>query len=381
MKLPTGFQAAGVAAGLKPSGGLDVGLLVSDRSAMTAGVFTKNKVIAAPVALAKRTVRSGRARAIVANAGNANACTGPQGMLDAEAMQRLAAEQLGMVPEDVVPASTGIIGVPLDMSKLTRGITAARAALSDDLEPFVDAIMTTDTVRKMATTTLRGSTITGVAKGAGMLAPELATMLCFITTDAALDPPQLRTALSEATAATFDRISSDSCMSTNDTVVILANGAIGSGDPKAFKDALRDVCAELARAVIEDGEGATHVIDIAVSGARTPKMADACARAVAASVLFRCAVAGGDPNWGRILAALGAAGQPIDPDKIRVSIGGVMLCVDGARGPGSLEAAERAMRERVVPVAIDLGLGDASAKLATNDLTTEYVRINAEYTT
>lgn len=381
MTLPTGFQAAGVAAGLKPSGGLDVGLLVSDRPAMVAGVFTRSKVVAAPVTLAKRTVRSGRARAIAVNAGNANACTGPQGMLDAEQMQRIAADQLGTVAEDVVPASTGIIGVPLEMPKLTRGLEAAGAALSDDLGPFADAMMTTDTVRKIATTTLRGSTITGVAKGAGMIAPELATMLCFITTDAALDAPQLRTALQEATSATFDRISIDGCMSTNDTVIVLANGAIGSGDPRAFKDALRDVCAELARAIVEDGEGAGHVIDISVTGARTPKMADVCARAVANSVLFRCAVAGGDPNWGRILAALGAAGQAIDPDRIRVEIGGVPLCVDGARGPGSLEAAERAMQQRVVPVTIDLGIGDGHAKLATNDLTAEYVRINAEYTT
>jgi glutamate N-acetyltransferase/amino-acid N-acetyltransferase len=379
--MPTGFQAAAVAAGLKPSGGLDVGLLVSDRPAIAAGVFTKNRVVAAPVTLAKRTVRSGRARAIVVNAGNANACTGPQGVLDAETMQRVAGEQLGIVAEDIVPASTGIIGVPLDIRALTRGIEAAAASLGDEIEPFVDAMMTTDTVRKIASTTIRGSTITGVAKGAGMIAPELATMLCFVATDAALDAPQLRTALQEVSAATFDRISVDGCMSTNDTVVVLANGAIGSGDPRAFKDALREICTELTRAIVEDGEGAGHVIDLRVTGARTPRMADACARSVAGSVLFRCAVAGGDPNWGRILAALGAAGQPIDPDRIRVEIGGVALCVDGARGPGSLEAAARAMRERTVLVAIDLGLGDASAKLATNDLTAEYVRINAEYTT
>lgn len=381
MKLPIGFRAAGVAAGLKPSGGLDVGILASDRPATAAGVFTKNKVAAAPVLVAKRAVKSGRARAIVVNAGNANACTGPQGLLDAEEMQAYAGDRLGIAPEDVVVASTGIIGVPLDVPKVRSGIDAAVAGLADDLGPLADAIMTTDTVRKIATTTLRGSTITAVAKGAGMIAPELATMLCFVATDCALDAPQLRTALAQATGASFDRISVDGCMSTNDAVVVLANGAVGSGDPRAFADALRDVCSELARAIVEDGEGASHVIELTVTGGKTPRMADACVRAVADSVLFRCAVAGGDPNWGRILAALGASGQAIDPDRIRVEIAGVPVCVDGARGPGSLEAAAQAMQERVVPIRIDLGLGTGNASLTTNDLTAEYVRINAEYTT
>lgn len=381
MNLPAGFTASGVAAGLKPSGSLDVGLLVSDRPASVAAVFTKNRIMAAPVHVAKRTARSGSARAIAVNAGNANACTGMQGMQDAETMQATAAKHLGLRANDVIVASTGIIGVPLDMPKLVGGLEAAAGSLGPSLYTFADAIMTTDTVRKVATTTVEGCTITGVAKGSGMIAPELATMLVFIATDAAVPAPQLRKALKTATGSTFDRISVDGCMSTNDAVIVLANGASGAVSPAMFEVALQQVCNELARAIIEDGEGAGHVIDITVAGARSQRMADECARAVAASVLFRCAVAGGDPNWGRILAALGASGQSIHPDLITVSIGGIIVCENGQRGLGSLEAAAAAMQQRVVPITIDLGLGHASSMLSTNDLTTEYVRINAEYTT
>lgn len=381
MKLPAGFRAGAVAAGMKPSGRPDVAVLVSDRPASIAGLFTQNRVQAAPVALSRRVVRRGTAQAIVANSGNANACTGPQGVECAAQMQREGAAALGVPRASVAVASTGIIGVPMDPTVVGAAIHVAAGRLRGDIEGFARAIMTTDTRLKRAEAAVAGTRIVGVAKGSGMIAPEMATMLAFIVTDAAVPPDALRAAVKGANDDAFDRISVDGCMSTNDTLLVMANGTAGSAPEGDFRDGLASVMSALADQIVADGEGATKVIDILVRGAATSTMARLCARSVADSVLFRCAMNGGDPNWGRILAALGASGQRVDPDRIGVRIGGEDLCVAGGRGPGRLQVAERALRKRRVTVEIDLGLGDATSRLTTNDLSAEYVRINAEYTT
>ena len=389
MKLPEGFTASGVACGLKPSGSLDLGLLVSDRPAASAGVFTTNRVQAAPVQLTRRHVRRGSSRAIVANAGNANACTGKKGYADARTMAEQTARGLGIPKEKVLVNSTGIIGVPLDMEKVGRGITAAADALSpaggDD---FARAIMTTDTRPKTAEATAGGARIVGFAKGAGMIAPEMATLLAFIVTDASVERGLLVEALGDATGKTFNSISVDGCRSTNDTLLVLANGAAG-GEPigldhdnaSRFRDALVEVCASLARQIVEDGEGATKVVSIVVDGATNVREARRAAGTVADSVLLRCALNGADPNWGRVLAALGTSGIPFDPNIVDVWLGGQLLCANGATGPGDPEKARAALMDRDVEVRIGLKRGDATATVLTNDLSAEYVRINAEYTT
>lgn len=381
MKLPQGFLAGSVAAGIKPSGKEDLALLLSDRDAAVAGLFTKNRVQAAPVLRAKAVARRGVARAIVVNAGNANACTGAQGVDVARAMQRRAGSALGVPAGKVLVASTGIIGVPMDVAPVEAGIDVVAGNLTGSVDGLSRAIMTTDTRPKRAEAAVGASRIVGVAKGAGMIAPEMATMLSFVVTDAAIPADALHAMLLRINPNAFDRISVDGCMSTNDTLLVLANGAAGRVRAKEFEDGLASVLGSLADQIVADGEGATKVIDITVSGARTVRMARACARSVADSVLFRCAVNGGDPNWGRIVSAVGASGQPIRADRISVAIGGQALCTDGARGSGSLRLAERALQRRRVAVDIDLGIGDAMSVVTTNDLSAEYVRINAEYTT
>jgi len=326
VKLPEGFTASGVACGLKPSGTLDFGMLVSDRPAVAAGVFTTNRVQAAPVQLTRRHIRRGSARAIVVNAGNANACTGKQGYADARSTAEQAARVLAVKKENVLVNSTGIIGVPLDMEKVRAGLDAATKALSPDgADDFAAAIMTTDTRKKVAEASVAGARIVGLAKGAGMIAPEMATMLAFVVTDAVLEHGFLVETLRETTAASFNAISVDGCRSTNDTLLVLANGVAG-GDPigaehpeaDAFKDALREICSSLARQIVEDGEGATKVVSIVVDGATNAREARQAAGTVADSVLLRCALNGGDPNWGRVLAALGTSGIPFDPNVVDV---------------------------------------------------------------
>jgi glutamate N-acetyltransferase/amino-acid N-acetyltransferase len=389
VKLPQGYTASGIACGLKPSGNLDLGLLVSDRSAAAAGVFTTNRVQAAPVQLTRRHIRRGTARAIVVNAGNANACTGKQGYVDAREMAEQTAGALAITKEKVLVNSTGIIGVPLDMEKIRLGIDAAMKALSPvGSDDFAAAIMTTDTRPKTAEATLGPAHMIGFAKGAGMIAPEMATLLSFVVTDAPIERGLLVDALGRATASTFNSISVDGCRSTNDTLLVLANGAaggepIGLEHPQAgtFRDALEEVCASLARQIVEDGEGATKVVSIVVDGATNDREARRAAGSVADSVLLRCALNGADPNWGRVLAALGTSGIPFDPNVVDVSLGGQLLCQNGATGPGDPEKARAALLDRDVEVRIALKRGEASATVLTNDLSAEYVRINAEYTT
>jgi glutamate N-acetyltransferase / amino-acid N-acetyltransferase len=389
VKLPQGYTASGIACGLKPSGNLDLGVLVSDGPAVAAGVFTTNRVQAAPVQLTRRHIRRGTTRAIVVNAGNANACTGKQGYADARAMAEQTARALSITKEKVLVNSTGIIGVPLDMEKVHRGIEAAiKARSAEGSDDFAAAIMTTDTRPKTAEATLASARIAGFAKGAGMIAPEMATLLSFVVTDAPIERGLLVDALGGATASTFNSISVDGCRSTNDTLLVLANGAAG-GEPiglehpqaGAFRDALEEVCASLARQIVEDGEGATKVVSIIVDGATSDREARRAAGSVADSVLLRCALNGADPNWGRVLAALGTSGIPFDPNMVDVSLGGQLLCQNGATGPGDPEKARAALLDRDVEVRIALKRGDATATVLTNDLSAEYVRINAEYTT
>jgi glutamate N-acetyltransferase/amino-acid N-acetyltransferase len=346
-------------------------------------------VQAAPVQLTRRHIRRGSARAIVANAGNANACTGKQGYADAREMAEQTARALSITKEKVLVNSTGIIGVPLEMEKVRLGIdTAIKALSAEGSDDFAAAIMTTDTRPKTAEATLGSARIAGFAKGAGMIAPEMATLLAFVVTDAAIERGLLVEALGTVTSSTFNSISVDGCRSTNDTLLVLANGAaggeaIGLEHPQAgaFREALEKVCASLARQIVEDGEGATKVVSIVVDGATSAREARRAAGSVADSVLLRCALNGADPNWGRVLAALGTSGIPFDPNLVDVSLGGQLLCQNGAPGPGDPEKARAALLDRDVEVRIALKRGDATATVLTNDLSAEYVRINAEYTT
>ena len=389
MTLPQGFRASGVAAGLKASGRPDVGLLVSDVPAAAVGVFTTNRVQAAPITVTKRHIRRGAARAIVVNAGNANACTGSQGIKDARAMAKETAALLKTKEQQILVASTGVIGVPMDMEKTSEGVKAAAAALHPGgFDDLTAAIMTTDTRPKTASASVPGGTLVGAAKGAGMIAPEMATMLCFLATDAPADRGVLAQALQRATASSFNLISVDGCRSTNDCVLFLANGAAG-GNPitlehpelHAFEAGVGDVCRSLARQIVEDGEGATKVVAITVRGAANAREAREAALRVADSVLLRCALHGADPNWGRVLAALGTTRIPFDPNVVDVWLGGEQLAAAGVAGPGDRDKARVALMEHEVEVVVDMNRGDASSTVLTNDLSPEYIRINAEYTT
>jgi glutamate N-acetyltransferase/amino-acid N-acetyltransferase len=379
--LPRGFRAAGVTAGLKASGSPDLALVVNDGpDHHAAAVFTTNRVEAAPVTWSRQVVADGRADAVVLNSGGANACTGVQGFQDTHRTAEHVAEVIGVSAGDVVVCSTGLIGELLPMEKLLAGVDRAAAALSPDgHEAAAVAIKTTDTVHKVASHTGAGWTVSGMAKGAGMLAPALATMLVVLTTDAVVDPDDLAEALREATSTTFDRIDSDACMSTNDTVVVLASGASGTRvDRDGLTAALTAVSADLARQLIADAEGAAHEVAIEVRSAASVEDALEVARAVARNNLFKCAIFGNDPNWGRVLAAVGTTRAAFDPAALDVTMNGVQVCRAGGVG------ADRSLvdlRPREVRVLIDLHAGDATATVWTNDLTHDYVHENSAYST
>ena len=379
---PTGFRAAGVAAGLKTSGARDVALVVNDGPRFdAAAVFTTNRVKAAPVVWTEQCSKQGRFAAVVLNSGGANACTGPDGFADTHHTAERVAELLGVGPIDVAVCSTGLIGERLRMDLLLPGATAAAAALAGDGgASAAEAIMTTDTVPKLAVGRhADGWTVGGMAKGAGMLAPGLATMLVVLTTDAVADPSALDAALRAATRTTFDRIDSDGCMSTNDTVLLLASGASGiAPELDQLTLTVTAVCASLARQLIADAEGATKDIAIEVVNAATEDDAVTAARAVARSNLLKCAIHGEDPNWGRILAAVGTTDAAFEPDAIDVAINGVVVCRDGAAF-GDRTAVDMSARE--VRLTIDLRAGDAAATVWTNDLTAMYVHENSAYST
>jgi glutamate N-acetyltransferase/amino-acid N-acetyltransferase len=375
-----GFRAAGVAAGIKDSGGLDLALVVNDGPRLAAaGVFTANRVKAAPVSWSQTVLGGGTVSAVVLNSGGANACTGPEGFQDTHATAEKAAEVLtGHSAGEVAVASTGLIGVRLPMDKLLPGIEKAAAELSaHGGEKAAIAIKTTDTVHKTAVVEGDGWTVGGMAKGAGMLAPGLATMLVVLTTDADVPSAELDKALREATRTTFDRIDSDGCMSTNDTVLLLASGASGVvPEYGPFAEAVRTVCDGLARQLIGDAEGASKDIRVEVTGAAGEQDALEVGRSIARSNLLKCAIHGEDPNWGRVLSAIGTTSAAFEPDELDVAINGVWVCRGGAAGEDR-ESVD--MRYREVTITVDLHAGTDSAVIWTNDLTADYVHENSAY--
>ena len=375
-----GFRAAGVAAGIKVSGGPDLALVVNDGpSDAAAAVFTANRVKAAPVLWSQQAIADGRAVAVVLNAGGANACTGPDGFADTHrtAEHVAAALQIGAV--DVVVCSTGLIGERLPLDKLLAGVESAAKVLSvDQGDAAADAIRTTDTVAKtVAITHPDGWTVGGMAKGAGMLAPSLATMLCVLTTDAVAEAASLDAALREAVRTTFDRLDADGCMSTNDTVVLMASGASGTAaTTEALAESVHSVCADLAQQLLADAEGATKEVAIIVSGAASESDAVDVGRSIARNNLLKCALFGNDPNWGRVLAAIGTTATIFEPDELDVAINGVQVCRAGSAGD-SRDLVDLTGRE--ITIEVDLHAGTATATVHTNDLSHAYVEENSAY--
>jgi glutamate N-acetyltransferase / amino-acid N-acetyltransferase len=383
---PLGFRAAGVTAGLKPSGQPDVAVVLNDGpSRAAAAVFTGNRVQAAPVIWSRQVVSGGRVRAVVLNSGGANACTGPLGFQDTHATAERLAAALDARGDDasageMAVCSTGLIGERLAMDKLLPAVDAAVAGASRAGGlAAADAIRTTDTVVKIAFRRIDGYSIGGMAKGAGMLAPGLATMLCVLTTDADLAADRLDAALRSATAVTFDRLDTDGCMSTNDTVLLMASGASGvTPDQAEFTRTLTDVCADLARQLQLDAEGAGKMITIEVVGAASEADAVTAGRAVARNNLLKCAIGGEDPNWGRVLSAVGTTDAVFEPDRLNVAINGIWVCRHGAPGD---ERAKVDLKPKDVTITVDLSAGPHSAAILTTDLTTEYVHENSAYST
>ncbi|MFF5011567.1 bifunctional glutamate N-acetyltransferase/amino-acid acetyltransferase ArgJ [Streptomyces phaeochromogenes] len=374
-----GFAAAGIAAGIKQNGNPDLALVVNTGPSRAAtGVFTSNRVKAAPVLWSEQVIKGGVVSAVVLNSGGANACTGPRGFQDTHATAEKAAEVLGQSSDEIVVASTGLIGVNLPMDKLLPGVVEAAAQLSGDGgERAAVAIKTTDSVHKTAAVSRGGWTVGGMAKGAGMLAPGLATMLVVLTTDADLEAAVLDRALRDATRLTFDRVDSDGCMSTNDTVLLLASGAAGVEPGHAeFAEAVREVCADLARQLIADAEGASKEIRIEVAGAASEDDAVEVGRSIARNNLLKCALHGEDPNWGRVLSAIGTTGAVFHPDELNVAINDVWVCKNGSVGEDR-DLVDMTGRE--IRLTVDLAAGTDSAVIWANDLTAEYVHENSAY--
>jgi glutamate N-acetyltransferase / amino-acid N-acetyltransferase len=370
---PDGFRAAGVAAGLKSSGVLDVALVVNDGPARTgAGVFTANRVKAAPVLWTQQVVRGGRVDAVVLNSGGANACTGPTA--------EWVALALDVAAGDVAVCSTGLIGERLPVDRLLAGVDAAVPLLTQaGADDAARAIMTTDTVPKQAVAAGGGFLVGGMAKGAGMLAPGLATMLAVLTTDAVVPAEVLDSVLRTATAATFDRVDSDGCMSTNDTVLLLASGASGvTPTEDELLAAVRAVCADLSHQLVADAEGSSKTIAVEVVRAASEDDAVTVGRAVARSNLLKCAIHGEDPNWGRVLSAVGTTDAVFEPAHLAVALNGVWVCRDGAAGE---DRAKCDLSARDVAITVDLGAGEHEATIWTNDLTAAYVHENSAYST
>ncbi len=389
---PLGFRAAGVACGIKPAGP-DLMLLVADGECAAAAVFTRNRARAAPLLVSEEHLAGGRARAVVANAGCANAATGEQGVCDARAMAAATAAQVGCRPEEVVVASTGVIGVPLPMDKVLGGIERAHRALSrKGGSNAAAAILTTDTRPKQAVAELKLGDhvvrLAGMAKGSGMIAPNMATLLAFLTTDVAIDPLLLRRALQQAVDKSFNRVTVDGDTSTNDMAVVLASGAAAAEPIRdegeaydVFRTALGEVCVELALMIVRDGEGASRVSEVRVEGAANEEDAHRIARTVAESPLVKTALCGGDPNWGRVLAAVGRAGVELDPQRLDIHLGDVWVTQAGRARTYDEEQAKQALQEDPVRIRVVLGEGEASGVMWTCDLTHGYVDINAHYRT
>ncbi|MDP9428601.1 MAG: bifunctional glutamate N-acetyltransferase/amino-acid acetyltransferase ArgJ [Actinomycetota bacterium] len=378
---PQGFRAAGVAAGLKSSGDPDVAVVVNDGpDDAAAAVFTTNRFPAAPVLWSRQVLAGQRARAVVLNSGGANACTGPAGFGDTHATAEHAAAEMGLDAIDVAVASTGLIGVRLPMDRLTAGVSAAVAALSGDGgADAARAIMTTDSVPKTTVQARGGWTVGGMAKGAGMLAPSLATMLVVLTTDAVVDAGTLQTALKQATSVSFERVDSDGCLSTNDTVIVLANGASGvTPSAEDVTEALTAAATDLAMQLLADAEGSTKDIAITVRNAASVPDALTAGRACARNNLLKTALFGNDPNWGRVLAAIGTTDAAFEPDRVGVTINGVTVCRGGAIGDPR-EGVD--LTGRAITIDVDLRAGTDQATIWTNDLSIAYVHENSAYST
>jgi glutamate N-acetyltransferase/amino-acid N-acetyltransferase len=403
---PAGFRASGVHAGIKSKQAPDVGLLIADEVATAAAVFTTNPVFAAPVKIGRAHVKSGKLRGVVVNAGNANACTGKQGERDALRMCELAAKVAGAQTQEILPSSTGIIGHLLPMQKLERGIVEAGEYLGSSREHallFADAILTTDLKRKSAAVEFKIGrervTLAGVCKGSGMIGPRMslsgptpaakgthATMLAYLTTDAGVAAPVLRKLLAGATEQSFNAVTVDDHMSTNDTACLLASGASGvaiARGPalKKFGDALDEVCRALAYQIAADGEGATKVVAITVRRAKTEQVAHKIARAIANSPLVKCAMHGNDPNWGRIVSAAGLAGVPFDPERATLKLQGTSVFRAGRPVAFDAAAVSKSLAAAEVAVDLDCNAGSASAAVWTCDLSKQYITINADYHT
>jgi glutamate N-acetyltransferase/amino-acid N-acetyltransferase len=395
---PIGFRAAGVYAGIKSRQAPDIGLLLCDTPATAVAAFTTNKVFAAPVLVGREHVASGKLRGIVMNSGNANACTGKQGERDARRMCAVAASIAGCRPQEILPSSTGIIGHPLPMTKIERGIVEAGQYLGSSREHallFADAILTTDTRRKQAAVEFKigrhKARLAGVCKGAGMIGPRMsvgrhATMLAYLTTDVAIAAPLLRRIFQQAVDSSFNCVTIDDHTSTNDTAALLASGQSGArvstaADAGRFAAALAEVCQDLAYQIAADGEGATKVVVMRVRGAKSDEAARAMARAMAASPLVKCAMHGNDPNWGRLVSAAGLAGVPFDPSRATLKLQGTTVFRNGTPVPFNAARVSESLKKKEVEVELSCRMGKADATVWTCDLSRDYVTINADYHT
>ena len=386
---PRGFHAGATCAGIKQKDKLDLAILFSEVPCVATAVFTANRVKAAPVVLCQQRLQDGKAAAVVVNSGCANACTGERGLADTAETAELVAEAIGVSPEDVLVASTGVIGTCLPMARLGAGIK--QIVLSrDGGHELARAIMTTDTVPKEAAVGIDGSNLImgGVAKGSGMIHPDLATLLCFLTTDASVDIDFLRLALRKAADVSFNMVSIDGDTSTNDMVLIMANGlagnepiSVGSRQADAFQQALSQLCIHLAESIARDGEGATKLIEVTVNGALSLADARLVARTVVSSPLVKSAVHGNDPNWGRVMAALGRSGVEMEETKVDLYLGEICMTRAGCAMPFDEKAAVKALDKSEVSIVLNLNLGDATATAWGCDLSEEYVTINSQYTT
>ncbi len=386
-----GFLAAGIACGIKPSGRADLALIVSDRPAAAAAVFTTSRFPGAPVIVSRRNIRGGVVRGVVVNSGISNVANGARGLADAREMTRLRARSSGARPREIQVSSPGVIGRKLPLEKLREGIPRAAASLSKrGFERAARAILTTDMRPKLVHARAPGFALVGLAKGAGMIMPRMATMLASLVTDLAVEPGFLREALRDAVGPTFNALTIEGQSSTSDTVLVIANGAAGnrpvdagSARAREFARALLETSRELCYRLARDGEGVTKLATVTVSGTRSDGDADRVARSIANSALVKTALFGGDPNWGRIVQAIGASGVRLRPSSVDVRIGGVQMLRRGepAGGEAGLRRAERAMKKREVAIEISLGAGPGRARMLTTDFSYEYVRVNAEYTT
>jgi glutamate N-acetyltransferase/amino-acid N-acetyltransferase len=387
-----GFLFSGVSSGIKKGGMRDIAVIYTEKTATVSAVFTTNRIKAAPVQLGIERLSSQRGRAIVVNSGNANACTGPKGLLDAREMADITAGELGVPSSLVYVSSTGIIGKQLPMAAVRKGITQAVTSLSPySIHDSASAIMTTDAFPKVAFRKIRLGrktvSLAGIAKGAGMICPNMATMLCFLFTDAAVTPAALNRALRNSVANSFNRTTVDNDMSTNDTVIAMANGNVGGTSVsvkspyyRKFLVSLHEVTYELARMIASDGEGATKMVTVNVTGSRTGLEADKVARSIASSLLVKTAVYGRDPNWGRIIAAAGSSGVNVKEDKMAIFINDCKVFSRGI-GTGKERTARKELTKKEISITVHLGVGRASSRILTCDLTEEYVRINSEYST